>query len=55
MSKARVPSAPRDSGMGSILAYANAGKYRDDTTRTGGVTGKLTHFVPSADAKAWVD
>ena len=38
--KARVKEAPKDNGMGSILAYSNAGTYREDTSRMGGVTLK---------------
>ena len=32
---------PKDNGMGSILSYENAGSYRVDTSRMGGVTSKL--------------
>ena len=37
----RSSLTPRDNGMGSILAYANAGTYREDTSRMGGVTAKV--------------
>lgn len=38
--RGRVKTAPKENGMGSILSYAGAGKYREDTSRMGGVTGK---------------
>lgn len=37
----RASVTPKDNGMGSILAYADAGTYREDTSRMGGVTTKV--------------
>ena len=40
MSKARSPFAPKDNGMGSILAYDSALPYRDDNRGTNRISGK---------------
>lgn len=37
----RAKLTPKDNGMGLILSYADAGVYREDTSRMGGVTSKI--------------
>ena len=38
--KARVQTAPKDNGMGSILAYSSALPYRDDNRGTSRISPK---------------
>ena len=40
VARARVQTAPRDNGMGSILAYSSALPYRDDNRGTSRISGK---------------
>ena len=38
--RARVQTAPKDNGMGSILSYSSALPYRDDSRGTNRISGK---------------